>query len=586
MFNLGMGNGMFDSIFGDEFQMELTAVTEQKAAKTAKAETTKKSSGSTKKEPAKKKEKTMKVTLPCTVYGSAFKVIIAPTDGETEIVDSDQLVKKLQEAGIDEAVTSYRKIYVPEENASVAYLVDDASLKTDVNVLAQLEDGVTFAYGEKKISLTLDMFEGMDADDIALSNLIEKIVEAFPQFKDVSFGYDVEAGVITVLLNDGKLTDKDKLTLPIMVSINGEEVTVGEEDVSGSTVKDVVAFLSARYACPEVDTYLYKRGDYFFGKLVSSKAIGNNVEKKNKGAKTKMKEEKYPSNCTVVLVFYNHTEKMSAEMFGGKDKITKKDVIEYFKPKYSYFQQEGKSKQMNFYYDKLQNILSVERNAGARGAVSTALRYNAAWNFEEREVFKNSTGSDLMERAIFSNDELEKVLHDSSVTAYFRPVYCRGEYYDGMVHASRSTAYVYRSTDKGNELLSANLKVEKIPKSVYDAILAYFKSKMPNEAICRIVYDHCTKEYSVQLPVTADETRISVSNIRFNPIVSLSKEVIMTIHSHNAMPAFFSSTDDEAELSSIGVYGVIGKLDREPEMVLRAVYEGGVKTMAFSDLFE
>ena len=60
----------------------------------------------------------------------------------------------------------------------------------------------------------------------------------------------------------------------------------------------------------------------------------------------------------------------------------------------------------------------------------------------------------------------------------------------------------------------------------------------------------------------------------------------MDIHSHNTMNAFFSRIDDEDECYP-GVFGVIGRLDKEiPDVLLRAGLEGCFTTLKFSEVFE
>lgn len=60
--------------------------------------------------------------------------------------------------------------------------------------------------------------------------------------------------------------------------------------------------------------------------------------------------------------------------------------------------------------------------------------------------------------------------------------------------------------------------------------------------------------------------------------------LVMTIHSHNTMPAYFSATDNEDEKIT-GLYGVIGRLDRKPQIRCRASLSGSFGDIAVNKLF-
>lgn len=575
------------NIFGSEFAMELAAAEESKKKETKKAE--KKGKAEKPKEKKEKAAKKLHVTLPCTVYGGSFKKQIAPAEGETEIIEDTELLKRLQAVGIDEAISKYRKLFIPEDNSSVAYIVSKVELSTSDDVLLcfgeEEESSITFAYGEQKAVFTLADFSGKEKDEISMADAKDKILELFPQFKDTDLGYDVEAGVIVPILNTS-LSPKSELPLPITINNVGEEVTLGEEEVGGKTVDDAIKYLSAEYSHADIQVSIVQKNNSYFVVLNCSKTntTASSSLKKNKGAKAQKKEEKYPSGAVVFLCFNGYTEQLSADKFGGKEKITKQDLIEYFKPKFAVFSSAEKVAGINCFYDNLQNRLSVDCAPGRRGAGSAARRYNRSWDYEEREVYNNESGADPMENAIFSVPELDCILH-TPTTAFNRPVYCKGEYYGSMVYANKTAAYVYTSTPRS--LLEVSLKIPKIPVVIKQAILSYFRKAMPNEAICKVVYDHGTKIFSVATPISADVDRVSVSNARFDSLRGWDKEVVATFHSHNSMPAFFSSTDDAAELDQIGIFGVIGRLDcPEPEIKVRAVYEGGVKEISLAQIFE
>lgn len=96
---------------------------------------------------------------------------------------------------------------------------------------------------------------------------------------------------------------------------------------------------------------------------------------------------------------------------------------------------------------------------------------------------------------------------------------------------------------------------ERIPKEILEKILAYFTESIPREAVVQIWYDH--QGYEIVKPCIQHASDIYI-NYSF-PVRS-EGSLIMSIHSHNTMPAFWSPTDDADELDLPGLYGVIGRL--------------------------
>lgn len=118
-----------------------------------------------------------------------------------------------------------------------------------------------------------------------------------------------------------------------------------------------------------------------------------------------------------------------------------------------------------------------------------------------------------------------------------------------------------------------NFFLPKIPYSVLDEIINFFKEKLPNEALVDIVYDKETKEYSILKPLAlTTETRVFWDELSVLTQLKPSQAVVCEIHSHNTMHAFFSSVDNKDEVQPL-LYGVIGKLDGIPEILLRARIE-------------
>ena len=65
----------------------------------------------------------------------------------------------------------------------------------------------------------------------------------------------------------------------------------------------------------------------------------------------------------------------------------------------------------------------------------------------------------------------------------------------------------------------------------------------------------------------------------------VGKNVVLDIHSHGRMGAFFSSKDNEDE-TGLKLYVVVGKLDATPVVKLRIGVYGYFKTLAWGDVFD
>jgi len=178
---------------------------------------------------------------------------------------------------------------------------------------------------------------------------------------------------------------------------------------------------------------------------------------------------------------------------------------------------------------------------------------------------------------------MDSILHRSPVTAFNKLIGCRGKYapyYMDYVYATRTKAFIYQKAPFGsNNLKAFFLKTPRIPASIREEMYQFFRSEMPNEAICKIAYNYKTGLFYLLKPERMTADAVSVKSTFIMP-ASSNVEIVATFHSHNRMPAYFSSVDDAAELDQIGVFGVVGRLDTDkPQVVIRAVYEGGIKNV-------
>ena len=128
--------------------------------------------------------------------------------------------------------------------------------------------------------------------------------------------------------------------------------------------------------------------------------------------------------------------------------------------------------------------------------------------------------------------------------------------------------------------LSFNFELPKIPMYLLSTIVKEFKRNSKMEAIMQIFYSK-RDGYYLQMPEVE-----SVSNVHVGyRFLKNADTLVMTVHSHNRMAAFFSQTDNEDETYP-GLFGVIGRVDKNPQIKIRAGYNGSFVNLNLDDIFE
>ena len=572
------GNYDFGSMFGSEYSI----TEEQKPKKEKKKkETVNKNTKATKSTP----ELQRKIKLPCKVIAGSFSCVI---EGDEEVT-LEALIDKIKETGFDEIrLADVRAIYCPKEYAGTVYVVSKISIPLGDDTLLDLENDLKFVYGEQKLNFSKEDFS--DTEEPTVLELKEKIYEAFPEFKGMDVFYDISTNLATIMADkQPALKDGDIISFPLNVNVCGERRMVMEEDLDGTTVKDVVAYLTGEFSHPDVTCMLVGNAECYLLCLHAKGVSVSSAAKTSKNKKAKKKEPKYPSNAIVYIVINGYHEQLKSENFEGKEKITKQDLIDYFKGKFAIFSSAEKTGNMKLYYDELQNRLSITFEPGTRGSAYGSRRYDRSWDYEEREHYVSTEdGHDPMEDVIFLKEEFNNVLTNPMSVCFNKEILANSilPYGGCKIFANNVAAYIYRNEKGANHLEKVSYKLPSIPRRVYDAIITYFKGELPNEAIIQVIYDHRHNNFILQRPEHVDATPVSVTStfpVWSNPYLSL----VATIHSHANMEPFFSPTDDSAEMDQIGIFGVIGRLGSDnPQMLLRAVYEGGQKFLMNSVLFD
>lgn len=130
----------------------------------------------------------------------------------------------------------------------------------------------------------------------------------------------------------------------------------------------------------------------------------------------------------------------------------------------------------------------------------------------------------------------------------------------------------------------------KIPFSFFEQIMSFFKKVMElknaeYEAHCWILWNK-EKGYYISVPKQT-VSKASVNFVYDNDALPPGDIIVVDIHSHNTMGAFFSGTDDNNDKSGIYFSGVIGKLkDKEPATIFRFNLYETKRKCGLEDIFE
>jgi PRTRC genetic system protein A len=130
--------------------------------------------------------------------------------------------------------------------------------------------------------------------------------------------------------------------------------------------------------------------------------------------------------------------------------------------------------------------------------------------------------------------------------------------------------------------------LSKIPWAIFDQTLAFFRAVMARcdgaEAYLQVFWDREELVYFPHVP----RQSVASGGVSFIRNVELEKQhvLVLEVHSHNSMGAFWSGTDNGDEKAE-RIYMVIGKVqDRAPEVKLRAGLAGFYMPLELEQVFE
>lgn len=156
--------------------------------------------------------------------------------------------------------------------------------------------------------------------------------------------------------------------------------------------------------------------------------------------------------------------------------------------------------------------------------------------------------------------------------------------WDGFTYRIEQMPYGCFDCREDGSDVDFRMTEKKIPYELLSDAIAFFKKNPRKEAAVQIFYDVIAGKYELYYP----EQKVTSASVVFvrNHDMENDKVLVMDIHSHGIMPAFFSAVDDNDEKGT-RLFMVLGNLDNEEAThKLRAGIAGYYKMLSMNDVFE
>jgi PRTRC genetic system protein A len=116
------------------------------------------------------------------------------------------------------------------------------------------------------------------------------------------------------------------------------------------------------------------------------------------------------------------------------------------------------------------------------------------------------------------------------------------------------------------------VQVQKVPGYLVEEFIAFAKDVCPLECAAWIVWNASTDKCRLIKMVPTSVSNASVQFVR--PALADNEHLVVDLHSHGCIPAFFSSEDNRDDCGEFKVAGVFGRLDGDVECRFRLCANG------------
>ena len=489
------------------------------------------------------------VKLPVTVTGRGFEKII---EGSGVLKLSD-VAKRLIEEGYHQFEIPGMALYYVEDMKQV-FVVDGKVNGADDDTAIDLSDGksITVIDGLLTATFTADDFLEKEEDEITAGDIAKRFALVNPYYEGCKISYKEGSDYCYPVFEN---YEYGKINIPMQLMVKGsmEEYQQDESSDCNALKDSLFGKLPVKLSLSIAKT---GKSNVYAVAFTSIDSYQIREVEGTSGKGVKKVETKYPLPLELYIVTFNCFYHLEPEHFDGKEKVTLEDIKAYMADKQRMF--ADKSRKLDVLYNEEMKRLAVMFVSGSKGCEMIRTKKE----FEECKAKENFHGFFIEREGTY---DLRVLPHGTFIT-------------------------LQDKIEKGGTPLDLSFerKLPKIPYELLFEIIEYFKEDLSKEAMVRVVYNRKEEEFSfykAQGPRSKASIlyEFEVDESYFSP----NMIQVMEIHSHNTMPAFFSSVDDRDEAGYPGVFGVIGHLDKQvPSICFRAGNLGIFKSIAVKELFE
>lgn len=503
----------------------------------------------TKKQKSSSNGKDEDVKLPVTVIARGFEKTLEGS-GSCKL---SEVSKKLIEEGYHQFEIPGMAFYYVD-TLNLIFVVDGAVRGADDDTAVDLTEDKTITVIDGLLTATFSAedFADKEEDEITAGDVAKRWAMVNPYYEGCKISYEEGLEYCYPVFDK---YEYGKLSIPMQLMMKGCMEEYQQDEYTDLKVlrESLFGTLPPKLSISIAKTS--QKGVYAIG--FSSAASYHVVEAKaTSSGGSKKVEVKYPLPLELYIVTFNCFYQLKPEHFEGKEKVTLEEIKGYMADKQKMF--ADKSRKLDVLYNEDMKRLAVMFVSGSKGCELIRTR-------EEFELAKKK-------------DNFHGFFIDKEGTHDVR----------ALPHGTFITLQDKLEHGGGALSLRFERKLPKIPSDLLFEIIEYFKEDLDNESMVRVVYN---KKEDVFSYYKADGARSKASiSYEFDvdeDYFSPNMVQVMEIHSHNTMPPFFSSIDDEDESGYPGVFAVIGRLDRQtPSMCLRAGNLGVFTQIPINELFE
>lgn len=493
---------------------------------------------------SKAKSKEEKLTLPVTVTGNSVDLSFSESDfGKPEVTLSD-LMKKVK------AIYPYADICELKNGKKGVLLCVKSNLtavapETPIPFDSLLP--VTVAFGIISAQYYSEDFEGKDV--ITAFDVLKKFEESENCggcLETAGIYWDPKKKLVIPFFKANDFAGLDQMiSLPVKIGFfDGNEYTKKDFEEA-----DKVSLKRLLSECEVSELGDGAEMNY----ICTPGRILPVLCSKSKSSSAKVEVEYVDLPCNLAFTFKPERIELNSDMFEGKETVRIPDIQKLVESMYKIFTKDN----TELYYVKEDNLVVANRKSSTKGA------------FDKKVV------SDLMSAREYVKTSAFPICYIEMGNLLFR--YEKAGIGEFIVPVNKKFQVLTCAN------MTLTLSLPKIPRCFLEETVRLFKSSPEKEMAVQIWYNK--EEYKLVVPEVLDANKVSITTVYDTCLFKKGFFVVCDIHSHNTMPAFFSSVDNTDEIGT-QLYGVIGNVDHDDVSVkFRVGCEGCFKELTVDEIF-